>query len=452
VRKPPLDKYLVGDSRNLVTILPNYPFIDVTITSPPYWNLKDYGSTNQIGYGQDYLQYLDDLERIFKALHGITKTSGSLWIVADTIKCNGELLLFPFDLANRIRQAGWLLNDIIVWHKDKTLPWSHRGKLRNIFEYVLFFSKTKRFKYHLSAVRETFGLKEWWRRYPERYSPNGKAPTRTWYVPIPRQGSWGENLNWVRHFCPLPPELVRRILLLASNRADVVLDPFAGSGVVLAQAKALGRRYVGIDLRKKYRAMFTRDVLPSILRSGVGDSKKRIEQQRHRKRFSSLIWQRRKIKYPRELVRLYMKEFGRHGIQVLVALSTSRLTLRLVVGSPKPARSRAQLRNRLTALMSRPPLSKYGLNVTLCIFNTERGWASRAKKENLRPSTKLFSYAKGKIFGPAKLMPLRILRETIEKNGVGNGTFPIIASNVKMETNPMGTLNSQLSLLYRTAC
>src|SRR5712692_2733790 len=267
-----LNGYHIGDARTISVLFPHEEFVDATITSPPYWNLKDYGSKYQVGYGQKYEAYLADLGRIFKATYEITKKTGSLWVVADTIKWNGELKLFPFDLASRLRRIGWVLQDVIVWHKDKTLPWSHRGKLRNIFEYVLFFTKGPKFKYYLSRVRETDDLKEWWVRYPERYSPQGKAPTRTWSIAIPRQGSWGD--NWVRHFCPFPPEIVRRIVLLTTKKGDVVFDPFAGSGVVLAQSQALNRNYVGLDLRKRYRQMFRSKVLPSIVGSENGKSAK----------------------------------------------------------------------------------------------------------------------------------------------------------------------------------
>src|SRR5262249_915450 len=151
-------------------------------------------------FGQSYEQYLNDLKDVFGTIHARTKSAGSLWVVTDTLKPDGEMRLLPFDLAYKLKEVGWKLQDIIIWNKDKTLSWSHQGKLRNIFEYVAFFSKTDRFNYFLNGIRNIDELREWWVRYPERYSPNGKAPTRTWNIPIPRQGSWGN--NWVRHFCP----------------------------------------------------------------------------------------------------------------------------------------------------------------------------------------------------------------------------------------------------------
>src|SRR5207253_1419630 len=148
----------------------------------------------------------------------------------------------------RLSGVGWLLKDIIIWNKTRTLPWSGHGQFRRIFEYILFFAKTSAFKYHVDRIKEPDDLKEWWVKYPERYSPKGKVPSSIWTFPIPVQGSFSRS-NF-RHFCPFPSSLIERILLLTTDLGDCVFDPFAGSGVVLAQAKAMGRRFIGCDVNK----------------------------------------------------------------------------------------------------------------------------------------------------------------------------------------------------------
>src|SRR5438445_7850282 len=237
----------------------------------------------------------------------------------------------------------------------------------SIFEYILFFSKSRNFKYFLPRVREADNLKRWWIRYPERYSPQGKAPTRTWSIPIPRQGSWGE--NWVRHFCPLPPELVRRIVLLTTVKDDTILDPFCGSGVVLAQAKALKRHYVGIDLRKSYRRMFERKVLPSLIRLETRNSTAWLGQERKKRTFSTIIWRLRKTKYPREVIRLYEKRYGRLNVLGIFALSQKLKSLNVTLIFPKSKRLPQHLVSRLKKLALKPPLSKFGLRVVLSIMS-----------------------------------------------------------------------------------
>ena len=117
-----VNKYITHDARQLGALLPpDVECIDVTVTSPPYWNIKDYGNKQQIGFGQSYKEYLSDIDRVFRAVYTATKPSGSLWIIADTFKQEGEIRLLPFDIANRIRRTGWLLQDIIIWQKDRTL-------------------------------------------------------------------------------------------------------------------------------------------------------------------------------------------------------------------------------------------------------------------------------------------------------------------------------------------
>ncbi len=426
-----LDTYHIRDARELLSILPSARFVDTTITSPPYWNLKDYGSRNQVGFAQKYDEYLDDLEKIFADVYRLTKRTGSLWVVADTIKHNGELKLFPFDLAARLRRVGWVLHDIIVWHKDKTLPWSHRGKLRNIFEYILFFSKSRDFKYYLSQVRDTDGLKEWWMRYPERYSPQGKAPTRTWSIPIPRQGSWGE--NWVRHFCPLPPELVRRIVLLTTRRANVVLDPFAGSGVVLAQAKALGRHYVGFDLRKAYRRMFETKVRPSIVALEKNNQQSEHSEKKKRHKFSAVVWKLRKTKYPRELLRLYERDYGKTGVVGVIALSRKMHSLEVVFifGDGKlPPKSFA---SRVERLKRRPPLSKYGLRVKVRAHALTPNGKAAASQNGFHPRETLNLYKDGKTYRARGRVTTKKFLESLRNGTVHRKqTVPTIASNIRV--------------------
>jgi len=241
------------DSRTLDKTIKE-ALVDVTITSPPYFDLKDYGHKKQIGYGQEYNKYLSDLAKVFSKVFAVTKDSGSLWVVIDSFKRDGEIVPLPFDFAAKLKKIGWKLQDIIIWHKDKTVPWTNGGVTRNIFEYILVFSKTSKFKYNPDSVRSCEGLKKWWVKYPERYHPKGKSLEEVWDFPIPVQGSWGT--GYIKHFCPLPEALVDRIINLTTDEGDVVLDPFSGSGTVPAQASFRNRKYIGFELNTEYIEMF----------------------------------------------------------------------------------------------------------------------------------------------------------------------------------------------------
>lgn len=360
----------VGDARDLGEVLPKRKCIDVTVTSPPYGPTIDYGHSDQIGFGQAYEAYLADMRAVVDVLYDRTRLTGSLWLIVDTFKQRAKggmsrLVPLPFDLADLAEQVGWTLQDIVIWHKDHTLPWSGQGRLRNSFEYVLMFARGPRFKYRLNRVRETADLQDWWQRYPERYSPSGAAPTNVWNIPIPRQGSWGNGV--IEHRCPLPDALVQRILELSSDRGDTVCDPFAGVGTVLAVAEALGRRSVGVELLDSYAEQFYASVLPDSLERlrVTPDSSSRV-------RFARDIARLRHAK----LVRTLVKRLHSHGTPVIAALARSTVRspsraaphsvgsqhIQLVVAAGGDAEG---ARIAAAELLRRRPLSKFGIEATI---------------------------------------------------------------------------------------
>jgi hypothetical protein len=90
---------------------------------------------DQIGWGQPYDEYLAELKGIFRAIARHTRDDGCLWVVVDTLRPRDDGAMWaleplPFQLAQHVSSVGWTLRDIIVWKKDKTLPWSSPGRLR----------------------------------------------------------------------------------------------------------------------------------------------------------------------------------------------------------------------------------------------------------------------------------------------------------------------------------
>ena len=303
------------DARNILSVLPKEAMIQTTITSPPYYDMKDYGVNNQIGFGQSYEAYLDDLQSIFEKVLHRTTDDGTLWIIIDTFKRNGSIVPLPFDLANRLRTVGWCFQDIIVWKKDKTVPWSSNGFTQKKIEYILFFSKNKRYKYNKDIIRiyDPQQLKKWWIKYPERYNPKGKTLDQVWEFPIPVQGSWGK--KYIRHFCPLPQDMVATMLSLSTDEGDIVLDPFAGSGTVLAQCAYMKRKYIGVELNPNYIQQFQ-----EYLQNTIDNGQKEYHSSKHdfgQSDFENLIWNLRALKYGRLLISLIEKEI-KNSITLLV--------------------------------------------------------------------------------------------------------------------------------------
>jgi hypothetical protein len=178
-------------------------------------------------------------------------------MIVDSFKTDRkEVKALPFDIVNHIREIypqTWSLRDVIIWNKLKNLPWYGKGHFKNHFEYILFFSKGESIKFHIDEIREIVDLKKWWLTYPERYSPKGVSPSNVWEIP-PQIKGWSDYNS--HHMCPFPFRLVEKIITLSSDKGDLVLDPFAGSGSVIAMASIMGRDAIGIDINKKYKKEF----------------------------------------------------------------------------------------------------------------------------------------------------------------------------------------------------
>lgn len=310
-----LNKVYNEDARNILKVVSSDTKISTTITSPPYFDMKDYGSENQVGYGQKYEEYLEDLKTIFSGVFELTKEDGSLWIVIDTFKRNGQVVTLPFDLSNKLKEIGWLLQDVIIWKKDKTVPWSNNGFMQRKFEYVLFFTKSDKFISNKDRVRvhDKSKLKKWWVKYPERYNPKGKALDEVWEFPIPVQGSWGK--KYVRHFCPLPESLVATMINISTNENDIILDPFAGSGAVLSQSAYMKRNYIGFELNKSYIDLFN-EYLDETLETKRNEYESLNNNAQND--FEKTILNLRALKYARVLFKIIQKQLDLSELKIFV--------------------------------------------------------------------------------------------------------------------------------------
>ena len=374
-----VERLIVGDARDtkllLRRLIDDESRLAVTITSPPYWKLKNYGAQGQIGWRQSYPAYLDDCESIFKQILDRTSAEGSLWVISDTLVNQNSsprgLVQLPTDLAARAERAGWTLRDVYIWRKDKTLPYSGRGRLRNAFEYIHFFVKSESYVFRVDRLRDPVNLTPWWVQYPERYNPMGKVPTNVWDIPIPQQGTWGAGT--VQHACPLPPDLVERIVLLASEPGDIIFDPFAGTGTVLAEAARLGRLGRGIELNPAYVETYRRQIRETVLTRSFDD-----EFARHAKQTAKLndaVRKLRALKYPKVISQAYRRL---HNVDLPVrfacalvedgSLATNiKATVYFVADGTKQERSELQVAIR--GLQDVRPMSRFQVDASVHVVN-----------------------------------------------------------------------------------
>ena len=402
-----MNKVYNGDSRCLLEILPEGVQVQTTITSPPYFDMKDYGVEGQVGFGQKYEEYLEDLKEIFAQIYTVTKDDGTLWIVIDTFKRDHAVVTLPFDLVQKLNSVGWKLQEIIIWKKDKTVPWSSKGFMQRKFEYVLFFSKQNNYKTNKDQVRiyDTQQLKKWWVKYPERYNPKGKALDEIWEFPIPVQGSWGT--EYIRHFCPLPKEMVATMISISTDEEDVVFDPFAGSGAVMSQSAYMKRTYLGIEINPQYINMFEA-YLKSTIESGKTDYYSYMNTM-DQVAFETTIQNLRALKYGRILLNNIEKDYGINDLKIYVQRTESSISSKIKVEYTFIGRQLDdEFYRMISTYTNRPPLSKYGIiptfkcGIDLSMLNIEIYMYSKTNSHSyLRDCNYMDS--KVKIISPIKV-------------------------------------------------
>lgn len=442
--EPPASFFTVHaqDARRLDMLLsqyssPKFPLLTATITSPPYGALKDYGHSSQIGYGQPEDEYFVDLRRIFRSTWQHTKPDGAMWVVADTLRVQQRgnevwpLKLLPFEIAREAEKVGWTLRDSIVWIKDKTLPWSGRGRMRNAFEHILFFVKSPEFKYRLDRLREPNELEQWWVRYPERYNPQGKAPSNVWAVPIPVQGSWAN--TEIQHACPLPADLIERMVLLSTDEGDVVLDPFAGSGVVVAEAERLERHGLGIELVQRYVDAFHSTVRPEITERRGSDLLQ--ERSQESSALQETILDLRAVKFPkvvlveaRRIDPTLPAPFAAYAFRRGRKATSGRTKLDLVIALRPSDMARADdFRRAAIRAGRRRPASKFGIDSEVRITSIDQ-------LSTLHRGRRLWGYVAGRTHATVGRCNRRRLDELAAEPSRYN--IPPILCNVKVDEQP----------------
>jgi DNA modification methylase len=244
---------LTGDAREVAGTLENGS-VHAIVTSPPYFGLRDYGSeAGQIGHGT-MASFVTDLVDVFSALRDVLDADGTLWInIGDTYNSypanrgpssglsagvdharasvppgfgllekslpNKSLLGVPWRLAIALQDAGWVLRQEIIWNKITYMPYTGRDRVASAHEHVFLFSKRARYRF--------------------RREPGGDV----WSMPVGRSAS---------HSATYGLELPSKCITLSTDPGMVVLDPFSGSATTGEAALRLGRRYIGIELEKRF--------------------------------------------------------------------------------------------------------------------------------------------------------------------------------------------------------
>jgi DNA modification methylase len=245
--------------------------VQMCVTSPPYFGLRDYGHKGQIGLEQRAPEYVAGLVEVFACVRDMTADDGVLFVnIGDTYagfkdgkfspqsQANGnqrgmpvsgaphrskklleldgfknkELMGIPWRFAFAMQDAGWYLRQEIIWAKPNYTPECVRDRFVRSHEHVFLFTKRDRYQFNGEAVRVP--------------SADGGSKLRpsVWSIPVSTYKG--------AHFATFPPALIEPCILAGSRPSDIVLDPFMGSGTTAAVSIQHGRQYLGCELNPEY--------------------------------------------------------------------------------------------------------------------------------------------------------------------------------------------------------
>ncbi|CUS81586.1 DNA modification methylase [Candidatus Kryptonium thompsonii] len=243
-------KIIIGDSRKMIELKDSS--IDLVVTSPPYWHIKNYGVEGQIGYGQSLHEYLKSLYIVWKECFRVLKPGTRLCInIGDQFLRGiiyGKYKVAPLhsELIVQCEKIGFDYMGSIIWHKKTTMnttgganvmgsyPYPPNGLIEIDYEFILIFKKPGKKTPPSKEIKEKSKLtKEEWKEYFSGH----------WNFPGERQ---------IEHEAMFPEELPKRLIRMFTFVGDTVLDPFLGSGTTVKAALNLERNAIGYEINEKF--------------------------------------------------------------------------------------------------------------------------------------------------------------------------------------------------------
>lgn len=269
-------------------------FLDCVITSPPYWQLRDYGYPEQWGLEPTYQEYLEHLWEMMDEIYRVLKPEGTVWInLGDTYGGNNSmasnngragfgnprekivnrgiskcLMLIPHRFAIGCIDRGWIVRNDIIWAKRNGMPESVTDRFSKKHEYIFFMVKQEKYYFDLDSVRDKHKWANDKRNDGKRheYSDNAKGQNNEWvginavsfnpkgknpgdvsdFWDITTKGSNNE------HYAAYNDELIKKPIFAGCPESGIIYDPFMGTGSTAEAALRSNRNFIGSEMSEKY--------------------------------------------------------------------------------------------------------------------------------------------------------------------------------------------------------
>ena len=284
--------------------MPN-DFLDCVITSPPYWQLRDYGYNGQWGLEPTYQEYLEHLWEMMDEIYRVLKPTGTVWInLGDTYSGSGAghketgkgsysaenfrkqttkiknipnkcLLLIPHRFAIGCIDRGWILRNDIIWAKPNGMPESVTDRFSKKHEYFFFMVKSQKYYFDLDSVRDKLSsasIKRYeygWNGNEIRGYIDGNQNNMSKFLGNNEKKKEaiekGKNCGDVSDFWDIPTKpstnehyasyndaLLRKPILAGCPENGIVYDPFMGTGSTAEVAIRAKRNFIGSEMSKEY--------------------------------------------------------------------------------------------------------------------------------------------------------------------------------------------------------
>lgn len=268
-------KIIIGDSRNMIELDDNS--IHLIITSPPYWQLKDYGIDNQIGFNDSYEKYINNLNLVWKECYRVLSNGCRLCInIGDQFARSvyyGRYKVIPIreEIIKFCENIGFDYMGAIIWKKVTnsnttgggiqmgSYPYPRNGILKLDYEFILIFKKLG------ESPKPTKEQKELSKLTAEEWN--------TFFT-----GHWTfSGVKQSNHLAMFPEELPRRLIKMFSFVGETILDPFLGSGTTSLAAKKNGRNSIGYEINSEYIQIIKEKL--GVNQSDINDTKYEFIQQ-----------------------------------------------------------------------------------------------------------------------------------------------------------------------------